>query len=106
MAVAPDARETAVNILCKSGFSHILESESVACQAGSQDIEAMPRPSPDEIAIAIADSLPCDADRRDEIIAVGMVATALISGSDDDARSDLIEEFCAILRKSVAGELN
>ncbi len=106
MAMASDARETAVNILCKFGFSHIRESEGVAFAVATQDIEAMPRPTPDEIAIAIADSLPCDADRRDEIIAVGMVATALISGSDDDARPDLIEEFCAILRKSVAGELN
>ena len=65
-----------------------------------------PKPSPDDIALALADALPRNAVRRDELIAVGMVATALISGAKDETRSELIEEFCSILRKSVAGELN
>lgn len=63
-------------------------------------------PDADEIAIALADALPRNTDRRTEIVAVGMLATALISGTCEQERSNLVEEFCAILRKSVAMELN
>ena len=96
-----------VDILCTANPASIPESGSVAYEADQQDAAAMPKnPTPDDIAIALADALPRNASRRDELIAVGMVATALISGSRDEARPELIEEFCAILRKSVAGELN
>lgn len=60
----------------------------------------------DDIAIALADALPRDAERRTELVAIGMVATALICGTREEDRADLVEEFCAILRKSVAMELN
>jgi hypothetical protein len=66
----------------------------------------MSRPDADEIAIALADALPRNAERRTEIVAVGMLATALISGTRQEERSELIEDFCAILRKSVAAEMN
>jgi hypothetical protein len=66
----------------------------------------MSRPDADEIAIALADALPRNAERRTELIAIGMLATALISGTRAEERSELIEDFCAILRKSVAAELN
>jgi len=62
--------------------------------------------TPNDIALALADALPRSARRRDEIIAVGILATALIAGSAPDGRAELVEEFCAILRESVAGELN
>lgn len=68
--------------------------------------EAMSRPSPDEIACALADALPRNAERRAELIAIGMLATALIADSKTDDRSDLVEFFCMQLRKSVANELN
>lgn len=60
----------------------------------------------DEIAIALADALPRNADRRTELVAVGMLATALIADTAIEQRADLIEEFCSILRSSVANELN
>lgn len=66
----------------------------------------MSRPDADEIALALADALPRNAERRTELIAVGMLATALISETCAEERSGLIEDFCAILRKSVATELN
>lgn len=59
-----------------------------------------------EIALALADALPRQADRRVEIVAVGMLATALISDAKVDQRADLVETFCKALRESVAGELN
>jgi hypothetical protein len=68
--------------------------------------EAMSQPSPDEIACALADALPRNAERRSELIAIGMLATALIAGSRTDDRADLVELFCSQLRKSVANELN
>lgn len=61
---------------------------------------------PREIAIALADALPRDATRRSELIAIGMVATALISGTRQEERAELVEFFCSQLRASVAGELN
>lgn len=60
----------------------------------------------DEIASALADALPRNAERRTEIIAVGMLATALISGTCADNRAELVETFCHMLRKSVANEMN
>ena len=95
-----------VDILCTGRPASISESGSMAYEATQQDVAAMPKPTPDEIALALADALPRNAKRRDELIAVGMVATALISGAAEETRSDLIEEFCSILRKSVAVELN
>lgn len=68
--------------------------------------EAMAAPSPDEIACALADALPRNAERRDEIIAIGMLATALIAGTRADDRVDLVNQFCTTLRSSVANELN
>ena len=61
---------------------------------------------PNEIAMALADALPRDAERRTEIIAVGMLATALIAGTREDERAELVETFCETLRKSVANEMN
>ena len=60
----------------------------------------------DEIALALADALPHDADRRTELVAVGMLTTALIAGTVTEDRAELVEEFCATLRRSVANELN
>lgn len=66
----------------------------------------MSRPDENEIALMLADALPQNAERRTELIAVGMVATALIAGSNPEDRAELIDTFCATLRKSVAMELN
>lgn len=62
--------------------------------------------TPDQIAIDLADALPETAERRDEVIAVGMLATALIAGCEPEERHELIETFCALLRSSIANELN
>lgn len=66
----------------------------------------MSTPNPDEIACALADALPRNAALRDEIIAVGMLATALISSSQPNNRAELLDQFCKTLRSSVANELN
>jgi hypothetical protein len=62
--------------------------------------------SADEIAIALADALPRNAKRREEIVAVGMLATALIVGTSETDRAELVETFCNTLRKSVANEMH
>jgi hypothetical protein len=59
-----------------------------------------------EIAMALADALPRDAERRTEIVAVGILVTALISGIGEEERAEMVETFCNTLRKSVAGEMN
>ena len=60
----------------------------------------------DDIALALAEALPRNAKRRDELIAVGMVAMALIVGTIEEDRAELVEHFCETLRRSVALELN
>lgn len=59
-----------------------------------------------DIASALAQALPEDGDIRNEIVAVGMLATALIADSKIEERAGLVEYFCATLRKSVASEMN
>lgn len=66
----------------------------------------MAAPTPNEIAEVLAEALPANASRRDEIIAVGIVAGALISGVEPGDRAGLTEAFCATLRDSVAMDLN
>lgn len=69
--------------------------------------EAMPNLNPVEIARTLADTLPPSALRRDEIIAVGILATALISGIiDAEERANTVEKFCSQIRANVANELN
>lgn len=66
----------------------------------------MRRPEPDEIAIALAEALPRDALVLQEIKALGMVTSALIAGTGQEGRAELVEVFCETLRKSLASELN
>ena len=66
----------------------------------------MPKHHPHAIAAALADALPADGDTRSELVAVGMVATALISHTAPDERAALVETFCKTLRDSIAGELH
>ncbi len=61
---------------------------------------------PNEIALALADALPTDADRADEITATGMLMTALIVGVVPEERSALVEQVCKTLRESVRQEMN
>jgi hypothetical protein len=69
-------------------------------------LHPMPRPCAEEIALALAAALPRDAARRDEIVAVGMVATALIAGTAREEQAELVETFCTLLKESVRAELN
>lgn len=59
-----------------------------------------------EIADALAEALPRESPVAHDLVAVGMVATALIGEAEPCDRSKLVETFCAVLRDSVAGELN
>lgn len=61
---------------------------------------------PNEIVLALSDALPPDATRFDEIVATGMLMTALIIGVVEEERAALVEQVCDTLRKSVANELN
>lgn len=61
---------------------------------------------PNEIVLALSDALPPDATRFDEIVATGMLMTALIIGVIEEERAALVEQVCDTLRKSVANELN
>lgn len=66
----------------------------------------MPQTDPATLAIALADTLPRNADRRSELVAIGMLATAVICEGPDDERAELVETFCSILRAGVAQQLN
>lgn len=66
----------------------------------------MSKYEPNDIALALADALPRGADRRSELVAIGMVATALITTTAPENRAELVEFFCTTLRDSVANELN
>ncbi len=64
---------------------------------------------PDEvldIVSSLAAALPKEADPRDELIALGMVATGVICATEQESRAELVETFCKMLRKGVAGELH
>lgn len=63
---------------------------------------------PDSAAImkTLLEALPDEADARDELVAVGGVASAIINATAPEGRADLVECFCDTLRKSVAVELN
>lgn len=59
-----------------------------------------------QIADSLAAALPEEGDPRDELVALGMVASGVICQTAQHERADLVEAFCSILRKSVALELN
>jgi hypothetical protein len=54
----------------------------------------------------LAEALPATADPRDELVALGMVATAIICQTEPEARAALVDTFCDTLRKGVASGLN
>lgn len=54
----------------------------------------------------LLEALPEEADARDELVAVGGLAGAIINATAPEGRADLVECFCATLRKAVATELN
>lgn len=66
----------------------------------------MPAPGPDEIAIALAEALPRDGLVLTELKALGMVASALIAGTGQEGRAELVEVFCSTLRSSVATSMH
>ena len=59
-----------------------------------------------EIMRSLMQALPEEADARDELVAVGSLAGAIINTTAPEGRADLVERFCATLRKAVATELN
>jgi hypothetical protein len=59
-----------------------------------------------EIMRSLMQALPEEADARDELVAVGSLAGAIINATAPEGRADLVERFCATLRKAVATELN
>lgn len=63
---------------------------------------------PDAKAImhSLLEALPEEADARDELVAIGSLAGAIINTTDPAGRAGLVECFCATLRHAVATELN
>ena len=59
-----------------------------------------------EIMRSLMQALPEEADARDELVAVGSLAGAIINATAPEGRAALVERFCATLRKAVATELN
>ena len=59
------------------------------------------------LADALIDAMPSVADRRQALVALGMVTTVMIceSASPID-RAELVDAFCKILRDEVAKQLN
>lgn len=55
---------------------------------------------------SLLDALPDEADARDELVALGTIASAIINATEPDGRAGLVECFCDTLRKGVAMELN
>jgi hypothetical protein len=66
----------------------------------------MSHTDPSLLALALADTLPRSADRRSELVAIGMLATAVICEGPNEERAELVEAFCNILRTGVAQQLN
>ncbi len=94
-----------VDIRCTTNRADGRPPENLAYAAASQE-EVMPRPDADQVALALADALPADAMLQTELVAVGMLVTALICNAEQKDRCELVEMFCELLRNSVAGELN
>jgi hypothetical protein len=55
---------------------------------------------------SLTEALPEEADARDELVAIGGLAGAIINTTAPEGRADLVECFCKTLRKAVATELN
>jgi len=55
---------------------------------------------------SLTEALPEEASARDELVALGAIASAIINATEPDGRAGLVECFCDTLRKGVAMELN
>lgn len=58
------------------------------------------------ITDALTGALPREAEARDELAALGIIATGIICQAEPDERAELVETFCGILRKSCASDFN
>lgn len=57
---------------------------------------------PKTIAATLSNALPPRADARDELIALGMIATGVICQTPAQDRAKLVDTFCELMRKGVA----
>lgn len=58
------------------------------------------------IAKSLANALPPEAEVRDELTALGFVATGILYQVDPSERAELVETFCRILRKGCTSDFN
>lgn len=63
-------------------------------------------PAAEDMACTIADTLTESTNARDELIALGMVVSGVICETEPGTRTELVDLFCDILRKSVSSSLN
>lgn len=63
---------------------------------------------PKTIARALSNALPAQADARDELIALGLVATGVICQTPLEGRAELVDTFCTLIRKgtAIAADMN
>jgi hypothetical protein len=61
---------------------------------------------PKSLALSVAEVIEESTNPRAELIALGMVASGIIGETPPEDRAELVETFCSILRKSVAGTMN
>lgn len=59
-----------------------------------------------QMACSIADTLTESTDAREELIALGIVVSGVICETPLENRSELVDVFCDLVRKSVASTLN
>lgn len=63
-------------------------------------------PDSKTIMRSLIEALPEEAEARDELVALGAVTAGVINTVVPEERADLVERFCATLRRQVAMELN
>lgn len=56
---------------------------------------------PKSLALSVAEVMEGSTNARDELVALGMVATGIICEAPPEQRVELVETFCNILRGSV-----
>ena len=61
---------------------------------------------PKSLALSVAEVMSESKNPRDELVALGMVATGIICETPAEQRAELVETFCQILRNSVTGALH
>ena len=61
---------------------------------------------PKSLALSVADVMSESKNSRDELVALGIVASGIICEMPPEHRAEFVETFCQILRSSVSGVMH